>query len=60
MTAIIRRSLPEAIATVSVVMVENLPAPMKSVGKYCAMETENPVANAYRMGRSKMGNLICQ
>ncbi|MNN71183.1 hypothetical protein D3C81_1870970 [compost metagenome] len=45
-------------ATASVVSVANRPAPSHSVGKYCAMLTENPVAEAIRIGRSSSGHLI--
>lgn len=43
-------------ATVSVVSVAKRPAPSQSVGMYCAMLTEKPVANASSAGRTRRGH----
>ena len=43
-------------ATVSVVSVAKRPAPSHSVGIYCAMLTEKPVAKASSAGRTSSGH----
>ncbi len=51
---------PDANATASVVSVGQRPAPIKTVGKYCPIDTAKPIAIATNIARNSIGTLICQ